>query len=63
MTLTTNDMLQIEHVEPALVLICSFIDNSEQQRLADLALAWGANDEDEFYSKTASGKQILNTHC
>jgi alkylated DNA repair dioxygenase AlkB len=57
-----TSQLSIEKIEPGLVIIRNFIDDTECQRLADMALGMGTQDgEDGFFTKDKSGEKSLNT--
>lgn len=53
----------IENIEPGLVIIRNFIDDTECQRIAEMAVEMGTEDgEDGFFTnKNKSGKRSLNT--
>jgi alkylated DNA repair dioxygenase AlkB len=58
----TTAQPSVEKIEPGLVIIRNFIDGTECQRLAEMALELGAQDsEDGFFTKDESGEKRLNT--
>jgi len=51
----------IHMIEPGLVLLRSFVSDEDCQGLARMALEWGQEGEDGFYSRSSNGTKTLNT--
>ena len=49
-------------IEPGMVLLRSFVPDEECEKIANMAMEWGENGEDDgFYTSTPSGGRVLNT--
>jgi alkylated DNA repair dioxygenase AlkB len=51
----------IEVIEPGLVILRNFVEDSECEKIAQTALEWGRQGEDGFYTTNDKGQVVLNT--
>lgn len=60
-TNVSNDKMEVEVIEPGLVVLRHFLDDHECQRIAEMAQDWGNRGENGFYTVNESGQKVLNT--
>jgi len=58
MNKTSNNNIIV--IEPGMVLLRNFVKDDECEKIANMALQWGEDGEDGFYTSTPTGK-VLNT--
>jgi alkylated DNA repair dioxygenase AlkB len=51
----------IEVIEPGLVILRNFVGDAECEEIAQMAMEWGSQGEDGFYTTDANGQKLFNT--